>query len=72
MKNKNTIWLATTPDELELPIAVADTSAELASLLKTRQNALLKVKCRMAKGASPDYYKIFKIEYKEGVEDEQI
>lgn len=32
------LWLAVTPDELELPIVVADTAVELASRLEKKPN----------------------------------
>lgn len=32
------LWLAVTPDELELPIAVADTAVELASRFGKKPN----------------------------------
>lgn len=56
------IWLATTPDELELPIAVADSSTQLAQILGTTSSALIRIKTRMKDGAQPRDYKIFLIE----------
>jgi len=66
------LWLATTADDLELPVAVADTAEELAGMLKVTRGTIMKSRWRMNHGAKSKYYKVFKIEYKESVEDEQI
>ena len=40
------MWMATTPDNLELPIAVCDTAEELAKVLGTNKMAIYKAKWR--------------------------
>lgn len=38
MAKKRVLWLEVTQDEYELPLAVADTSAQLAEMCGTSQN----------------------------------
>ena len=37
---REVIWLAVTPDKYELPVAVADTAAELGKLIGKTANAI--------------------------------
>lgn len=59
------IYLATTPDHLELPIAVADTPRELAGILGITKNAVnlgvYEYKRHSHRGQSRGY-KIIKVE----------
>lgn len=58
------MWIATTPDEYELPIAVADTAEELARMLNVSVMAVYKSKERQEKNIfkSNRTYKVFKID----------
>ena len=40
------LWLAVTPDELELPIVVADTAAELARRFGKKPNDISSAWCK--------------------------
>lgn len=59
-----TLWLAVTADKYELPIAVADTGAELGRMLGIKHNLINKMLCMHNKGqiASWKKYKIIKLE----------
>ena len=49
--NKGLLWMAVTADELELPVAVADTAKELSSMLGLTGNGVLANICRGRKNA---------------------
>ena len=51
------IWMAVTPDELELPIAVADTAMELGRMLGLKGNIISKIYCLHNKGKFKKSYK---------------
>lgn len=36
----NVLWMCVTPDEYELPIAIADTCSELAKILSVSESAI--------------------------------
>lgn len=59
----NFLWVAVTPDELELPIAVADTARELTAMLGLKGNMVSKIYCLHKKGTFKNSYKykIYKI-----------
>lgn len=57
------LWLAVTPDELELPMAVADTAKELSRMLGSKNNLVSKLYCEHNKGKRQKWtkYKIIKL-----------
>lgn len=57
------LWLAVTPDELELPMAVADTATELSRMLGSNNNLVSKIYCEHNKGKLKRWtkYKIIKL-----------
>lgn len=57
------LWLAVTPDELELPVAVADTAMELGRMLGMKGNMVSKLYCEHNKGMYHKWtkYKIVKL-----------
>ena len=61
------LWMAVTPDEYELPIAVADTTRELSKMLGLKGNFIPKMYCLHKKGVYKDWswYKIVKVELEE-------
>lgn len=62
-----TLWLAVTPDQYELPIAVADTAEQLSKLLGLKGNYVPKMYCMHKKGVFKEWknYKIIKLEVSE-------
>lgn len=58
------IWLAVTTDQYELPIAVADTAAELSRLLGLSSHQVTKLYSLHNKGHLKEYkkYKIVRVE----------
>lgn len=61
------IWLAVTPDKYELPIAVADTAAELSKMLGLHSKAVTKFYYLHRRGIYKNCtkYKIVKVDDKE-------
>ena len=63
-----TVYLAVTPDRYELPVAVADTAAELARMLGVTEQSIWKTmlrheaKERAGKRVKPSKRRIFKVE----------
>lgn len=57
------IWLAVTPDQYELPIAVADTAKELSKMLGLKPHAVTELYYKHNKGVCKQYekYKIVKV-----------
>lgn len=57
------LWLAVTPDEYELPIAVADTAKELSHMLGMKSHAVTELYHKHNKGVYKRYekYKIVKV-----------
>lgn len=51
------LWMAVTPDELELPMAVADTARELTAMLGLKGNMVAKIYCLHNKGKFKNSYK---------------
>lgn len=51
------LWMAVTPDELELPMAVADTARELTAMLGLKGNMVQKMYCMTNKGQIKTHYK---------------
>lgn len=51
------LWMAVTPDELELPMAVADTARELTAVLGLKGNIVLKLHSMTNKGQIKSHYK---------------
>lgn len=51
------LWMAVTPDELELPIAVADTGRELNEMLGVKGNVVQKMLCWTKQGKIKKHYK---------------
>lgn len=58
------LWMAVTPDEYELPIAVADAAMELGRMLGMKGNLVSKKYCEHNSGKTKRWrkYKIIKIE----------
>jgi len=58
------LWMAVTPDELELPMAVADTARELTAMLGLKGNMVAKMYCMTNQGKIKNHYKykIVKVE----------
>jgi hypothetical protein len=52
------IWLAVSPDIYELPLAVADSRPELATMLNVKPQAITRMKMREAQGVQSASYKI--------------
>lgn len=50
-----TLWMAVSPDRLELPIAVEDTAIKLASTLDTTVANIRSKKCRKQNGENCGY-----------------
>lgn len=51
------LWMAVTPDELELPMAVADTARELTAMLGLKGNMVAKMYCWTKQGKIKKHYK---------------
>jgi len=51
------LWMAVTPDRLELPMAVADTARELTAMLGLKGNMVAKMYCMTNKGQIKGHYK---------------
>lgn len=62
------LWLAVTPDKYELPIAVADTAAELGRMLGKNGNFISKMYSCHNKGKHKKWtkYKIIKLKIGKG------
>lgn len=67
------IWMAVTPDELELPIATGRTAGELAKTLQVTVSTVRTLECRRRQGkykyngkpgdsGMPPKYKIYKVD----------
>lgn len=58
------LWLAVTPDALELPIAVADSMSELAAVLKTSISSVSHKYHKHERGKAVKWvdYKIIRVE----------
>ena len=58
------IWMAVTPDEYELPMAVADTASELSIILGLKKHSVTELYHKHNKGILKQYdkYKIVKVE----------
>ena len=55
------VWMAVTPDEYELPIALADSSRELAERMGTTVSAIVNRISRERRGAQPEGYRVRKV-----------
>lgn len=51
------LWMAVTPDEYELPIAVADSGMELNRMLGLKGNVVHKLLCWTKQGKIKKHYK---------------
>lgn len=49
------LWMAVSPDALELPIAVEDTADRLVKKMNTTKNNIMSKKCRKNNGAICGY-----------------
>ena len=61
MIESGALWLAVTPDELELPIVVADTAAELARRFGKKPNDISSAWCKKLSGKNWGF-KVVKVE----------
>jgi len=59
-----TLWLAVTPDQYELPLAVADTAVELSRILGITINSFYSMYSHHRSGRYTDWknYKIIKLD----------
>ena len=46
------LWIAVSPDRLELPLAVENTARELAIKMRTTKSNILSKKCRKENGSA--------------------
>jgi hypothetical protein len=59
------LWMAVTPDDLELPMAVADSPKKLAEILKVTTNEIYMKRNSEKRGREVKDYKVRKVAYEE-------
>lgn len=65
IKEMKVLWMAVTPDEYELPLAVADTAKGLANMLGVTESNVCKLWHRKRRGNRKCKYYIYRIEVEE-------